>query len=113
MPDQVPYAVIEPPEKGDVRIFMSAVQQMQTTEIIKEWSNTLGVFFNENLIDSDTFNRTVDYLTTEQSLPSFDRDLRTNLIKRLHEKELIVAAFIAAWRAYERKAPKPPPRTSL
>jgi len=112
-PEQEPYAIIEPAEKGLLPIFLSAAQPAQAIEILEEWENTLADLFNDGILDLDLFNKSVEYLTTEQSQPNFDRDLRTNLIKRLHEKEMIVAAFVAAWRANERKTSKPKPKTTL
>ncbi|HXH38078.1 MAG TPA: caspase family protein [Thermoanaerobaculia bacterium] len=112
-PDQEPYTIIEPIVKGQLQIFFSAVQKVQTSATIEVWKSRLAYLFSEEQINVDLLNKTFEYLNLNKENVSFERDQRTVLIKAVCDETLLLDAFIAAWGTIERKTAKPKPKTSL
>lgn len=118
--EQEPYTVIEPALKGQMPIFYSSIQRLQTNESVDGWKSKLADLFSDDQISLELLDKALEYLDQNKKADSqdkknelFDKDPRTVAIKGVCEGAAQVTTFIAAWGAIERKTAKPKPKTSL
>lgn len=111
---QVPYAIIEPAEKGQLAPFYEVAAPQAAGRLdVKKAVDRLVTEFNDDLIEPPVYNRIFEYLTTKNNESWFDLDRRTKLIRNLIEDVLSLPSFLAAWEAYERRTPAPKTKRSF
>jgi uncharacterized caspase-like protein len=97
-PFQQPYGVIEPPEKGELPMFLSKAALTDLVTLLEQ----IGDLRREEKIDDEWTNKIVEFLTTTKPVISGPETGKIQLIQKLCTASLTFTSFKVVWESHER-----------